>query len=414
MPIRYSILFGSQMARSCSGSDSTHHSQYLSNSTILLQGRIFLSGCFRVEFRDFFIADELNSLSYSFWTLSYFFCAYAWHWTDLGTNCSIAFVWYTPLIASLPAWWRLLQCLRRYRDSIEKVHLANAAKYASSILAIVMAAVRRTHPSQGMDVVYILSCIVNSCYTSIWDIKMDWGLIQPNSKNLLLRDELVFKGAVYYIASIIDVILRFSWILNLVHMRLNAEILGFIIAFLEGFRRIQWNIFRLENEHLNNCGQYRAIKEIPLPFALREAVKQPDQEEGSIQLPPNADDSHYMNGRTTPPTPIPIGDPLPSPGFDASSWMTPITRQQSTRHSQAAQDSTYGSFYGRRDFENRHDHEESAKEMGSLPQPASTIGNVLTRIRSLGAGGHVSDNSDTDRDDNDDDDEDDEDSEPGM
>ena len=120
-----------------------------------------------------------------------------------------------------------------------------------------------------------------------------------------------------------------------------------------------------------------------------------------------------MNGRTTPSSPIPIGDPLPSPGFDAASWMAPITRQQSTRHSQATPDSTYGSFYGRRDFENRHDREESTKEMGSVPQPASTIGNVLTRIRSLGAGGHVSDNSDTDREDNDEDD-DEEDSEPGV
>ena len=30
-----------------------------------------------------------------------------------------------------------------------------------------------------------------------------------------------------------------------------------------------WNFFRLENEHLNNCGHFRAIKDIPLPFHIR-------------------------------------------------------------------------------------------------------------------------------------------------
>jgi hypothetical protein len=32
------------------------------------------------------------------------------------------------------------------------------------------------------------------------------------------------------------------------HLGINGEILAFMIAFLEGIRRIQWNVFRLENE----------------------------------------------------------------------------------------------------------------------------------------------------------------------
>lgn len=54
-------------------------------------------------------------------------------------------MWTTPLIASLPPWWRFLQCLRRYHDSGEKVHLMNAAKYSSSILATVVTALRRMY-----------------------------------------------------------------------------------------------------------------------------------------------------------------------------------------------------------------------------------------------------------------------------
>ena len=40
-----------------------------------------------------------------------------------------------PLVAILPAWWRLAQCLRRYRDTKDAwPHLANAGKYSTSIL----------------------------------------------------------------------------------------------------------------------------------------------------------------------------------------------------------------------------------------------------------------------------------------
>lgn len=42
------------------------------------------------------------------------------------------------------------------------------------------------------EVAWILISIVNSSYTSIWDIKMDWGLLDVNSSNFLLRDDLVF------------------------------------------------------------------------------------------------------------------------------------------------------------------------------------------------------------------------------
>lgn len=44
-------------------------------------------------------------------------------------------------------------------------------------------------------------------------------------------------------------------------------------------RRWQWNFFRLENEHLNNCGQFRAIKDIPLPFHIRVQGESDDEDE---------------------------------------------------------------------------------------------------------------------------------------
>ncbi|KAI7856959.1 EXS family-domain-containing protein [Circinella umbellata] len=238
-------------------------------------GRIIFSYFFPVEFRDFFIADELNSLSYSFWTLSYLFCAYTWNWTGLESDyrCHVTHMWITPFLAALAPWWRFLQCIRRYQDSSERVHLINAAKYTSTIVATFATGLRRIHPSPGTDMLWILASMINSSYTSIWDIKMDWGLLQPASRHFLLRDDLVFYKWVYYVAAPLNVMLRFAWAINTAGLTLHSDVIGYFTALMEACRRIQWNFFRLENEHFNNCADYRAINEIPLPFAMTTTLE---------------------------------------------------------------------------------------------------------------------------------------------
>ncbi|KAL0090837.1 EXS family-domain-containing protein [Phycomyces blakesleeanus] len=328
--------------------------------------RIFMSYCYSVEFRDFFIADELNSLAYSFWTLAYFFCAYSWHWEDLGAHCSVMQMWSTPVLASVPAWWRLLQCIRRYKDSSEFVHLQNGCKYITSIAAAMTTGTRRIYPFLWLKILWIVACSINSAYTSIWDIKMDWGLLRPNSRHYLLRNELVFYKWAYYVAVPINILLRFAWTLNLANFAIHPQLLGFILAVVEALRRLQWNFFRLENEHLNNCGAYCAIKEIPLPFAITDAAKALyAEEEGSIQAPPPETD-----GVPHAPTMAP----------------QPLVRHQSLLHPlQSPMDGPAGTFYARRDFENRRENIEV--EEGSHPHRIARQGSVvldaLDRIRDI-------------------------------
>ncbi|RCH84235.1 hypothetical protein CU098_001628, partial [Rhizopus stolonifer] len=216
-------------------------------------GRILLSYSLPIEFRDFFIVDELNSLAYSFWTFSYFVCAYNWHWNDMTTHCPVKIFWYTPFLACLPPWWRFLQCIRRFKDSNEKVHLVNALKYITVIGSTLVTGYRRMYPNESMEVIWILFSVINSTYTSIWDIKMDWGLLQPNSKHFLLRNDLVFYRWTYYVAAPLNVALRFAWTLNAASLGFKGEMIGFLTALMEAYRRIQWNFFRMENEHINNC-----------------------------------------------------------------------------------------------------------------------------------------------------------------
>ena len=61
---------------------------------------------------------------------------------------------------------------------------------------------------------------------------------------------------------------------------LEGNILGTILAIFEVFRRFIWNFFRLENEHLNNCGDFRVVRDISIhPLKLSE-VQAYDREEG--------------------------------------------------------------------------------------------------------------------------------------
>lgn len=50
------------------------------------------------------------------------------------------------------------------------------------------------------------------------------------------------------------------------------------------YRRFVWNFFRLENEHLNNCGKFRAVRDIsiaPIDFSdSAQIVRMMDEEFG--------------------------------------------------------------------------------------------------------------------------------------
>jgi hypothetical protein len=83
----------------------------------------------------------------------------------------------------------------------------------------------------------------------------------------------------YYMASLLDLILRFLWIYSLIPPDANiGERAGIhsldtflhwlspVSMFLEMARRTIWGFFRLENEQLRNTEGYRRVKFVPLHF----------------------------------------------------------------------------------------------------------------------------------------------------
>ncbi|KAJ2885452.1 Signal transduction protein [Coemansia aciculifera] len=236
--------------------------------------RILFSGFHRVEFRDFFLGDEMCSLTYTFSMVLLLGCASANSWTNLDDVCNTTQWWSNAAFLMVPNTFRLLQCIRRYVDSGDAFpHLANGAKYSSTIATIWLASANRIVGGTTWRSVWVASAIANSCFTSLWDLLMDWGLFESRTKHRFLRSELKFERTwMYYAAIVTDVILRFVWITQISPSffsfghAVHSATVAYVAAVLEVVRRFLWNFLRVENEHVSNCGQFRATTDIPLPF----------------------------------------------------------------------------------------------------------------------------------------------------
>jgi hypothetical protein len=101
---------------------------------------------------------------------------------------------------------------------------------------------------------------------------MDWSLLQPHANKPLLRDVRGYKyPLVYYLAIPFDVIIRFNWIFYAIftHDTQHNTIANFFVAFTEVTRRGIWTLFRVENEHCANVLRFKASRDVPLPYKLR-------------------------------------------------------------------------------------------------------------------------------------------------
>ncbi|XP_020291001.1 xenotropic and polytropic retrovirus receptor 1-like [Pseudomyrmex gracilis] len=247
--------------------------------TLRVMGRIFCAPFFYVGFADFWLADQLNSLHTVFLDFQYFVCFYIQNssWTDVTDTetCIMRELSMRPIVVCLPAWFRFAQCLRRYRDTKETFpHLLNAIKYATSFFVVLFSYLHlRNKKYYALSTenpyfyLWLTASVVSSCFTYTWDVKLDWGLFDSSAgENKFLREEIVYSSPYYYyFAMIEDFILRFGWAfsLSLTEMGyVHADLMVTLIAPLEVFRRFVWNFFRLENEHLNNCGKFRAVRDI--------------------------------------------------------------------------------------------------------------------------------------------------------
>ncbi|KAM0006892.1 putative SPX domain-containing protein [Helianthus debilis subsp. tardiflorus] len=237
---------------------------------------------YAVTLPDFFLADQFTSQVQLLRNLQFYVCYYGWgdfkHRNAETCNNSTVYDVLFIVIAVIPYWIRLLQCIRRWNDGRDSTQALNGLKYFSTIVALVTRTIYSQKGGIAFKVISASTSGFATIFSTYWDLVMDWGLLSRNSENPWLRDKLILPSrSIYFIAMVLNVILRLAWMQTVMDFRelpfLHKNALTAIFASLEIIRRGIWNFFRLENEHLNNVGKFRAVKSVPLPFSYEDGYK---------------------------------------------------------------------------------------------------------------------------------------------
>lgn len=244
--------------------------------------RIFFLSFFTVDFTMGWATDQMVSFVTPIKDLEYTFCYYFSHRIDSDKDipspgeCSfntfvIAFV-----AAFIPVFYRMVQCTRSLlnKKKLFDPDLLNFFKYFFTLLVAIFSYLYGKY-NQDSHLLYawIAVAVVSTVYSYVWDLKMDWGLLQPSKKSKYLREKLIYPRVwVYYFAIIVNLFLRFAWILTIspalvAHiMKMRKELMTFIVGSLEMFRRSMWNFLRVEKEFILNSENYQALESYTLPY----------------------------------------------------------------------------------------------------------------------------------------------------
>nr|XP_023903624.1 phosphate transporter PHO1 homolog 3-like isoform X1 [Quercus suber]POE46192.1 phosphate transporter pho1 like 3 [Quercus suber] len=228
---------------------------------------------YKVTLPDFFLADQFTSQVQALRSFEFYICYYGWgDFQHRENRCEESKVYKTFLfiVAVIPYWSRFLQCLRRLFEEKDPMQGYNGIKYFLTIVAVILRIAYSLDKGMGWKTLAGIFSAIAAIVATYWDLVIDWGLLQRRSKNRWLRDKLLVPHkSVYFGAMVLNMLLRFAWMQTVLGFQvsfLHKNSLIAILASLEIIRRGIWNFFRLENEHLNNVGKYRAFKSVPLPF----------------------------------------------------------------------------------------------------------------------------------------------------
>ncbi|RDX90827.1 Phosphate transporter PHO1-like 3, partial [Mucuna pruriens] len=232
---------------------------------------------YKVTLPDFFMADQFTSQGQALRSFEFYICYYGWgDFKHRESTCKSnrIFIAFSFIVVVIPYWSRFLQCLRRLYEEKDRMQGYNGLKYFLTIAAVCLRTAYTLDNGMGWKVLAWIFSVSTAIFSTYWDLVIDWGLLQRHSNNRWLRDKLLIPhNSVYFSAMVLNVLLRFAWlqtILNFNFSFLHRQAMISIVASLEIIRRGMWNFFRVENEHLNNVGKYRAFKSVPLPFNYDE------------------------------------------------------------------------------------------------------------------------------------------------
>ncbi|MCQ2820653.1 MAG: ERD1 family protein, partial [archaeon] len=188
-----------------------------------------------------------------------------------------------------------IKTLEDKRTKFYVIKLAQALgllKHTFSFCTSTLSFFTKTHPWCFYP--WICITIPSAILSFSMDIKKDFALLDTKNDNAYfpLRKRRLFPRFSYYAISMIDIVLRFGWLVNLspeiVGQLLRPNTVSLILFSLEIFRRSLWNLIRVEVKHLETSRDFLISPPIELPF-----VENPEY--GWYELNEDADIMTLMN-----------------------------------------------------------------------------------------------------------------------
>jgi hypothetical protein len=135
--------------------------------------------------------------------------------------------------------------------------LRNALKYCSAFPLIYLGWHKRIYPSALASQLFVAAAVINSTYTFVWDVLMDWGMLQWEKERgcwrLGMREQTVIspRKSIYAGLALFNFALRFLWAMAVFGTMPTRGHGMFFFEVLEIVRRTVWAVFRIEWEWVN-------------------------------------------------------------------------------------------------------------------------------------------------------------------
>jgi hypothetical protein len=150
--------------------------------------------------------------------------------------------------------------------------IINAGKYCVAII-VAVTSFFASNNSVFRNIWWLIA-LLSTIYSYIWDIKKDFGFLQPG-ENYPLREKLSYKNKLfYYVCLITNLFLRCMWVLtvspDMVYRFIRPEFFMLFIYSAEVLRRGMWNFIRVEYQHIELCKVFKVTIDVDLPFKKNE------------------------------------------------------------------------------------------------------------------------------------------------
>ncbi|KAA8497793.1 SPX and EXS domain-containing protein 1 [Porphyridium purpureum] len=186
-----------------------------------------------------------------------------------------------PAITVMPLFLRFCQCVhQRIQTGARFPAEYNATKYLLSMFTVGFGTYRTFHAFDHTAYRWLWLSVfeLNSLYSFVWDIFVDWQLGAP--AHGFLRKDLMYRSVGwYYAAMAMDIVGRHIWMLSLLPLStLKVTLKSFgvkqeldffspsVIMCFEVLRRGMWSLLRIETEHISNLNGFRLFGFVPLYY----------------------------------------------------------------------------------------------------------------------------------------------------